>query len=324
MQPDRLLAHFDDFLLQQKDEVFVEHAQGLKDILRQLLKGKKHGDFARWYDAYQSFLDRECDVDFYSDAVRIGSELSEGERVEIKAKLMALHPWRKGPFSFFGVQIQTEWQCWMKWNRLAPHLPSLKDKRVLDIGCGNGYYLFRMAHEKPKLLLGVEPSLLFNMQFLTLEKYLKSGAYILPMGIEDFPEDIAIFDHVFSMGVLYHRKDPIGHLAKLKSFLAPKGSIILETLVVEGDVNTCLIPEKRYAKMRNVWFLPSVEMMMRMMRRAGFKEVSCVDVSLTSFSEQKSSPWTFPQSLSDYLTEDGKTTVEGYPPPRRAFFKGSI
>ena len=59
--------------------------------------------------------------------------------------LHALQPWRKGPFSLFGVQIDTEWRSDWKWNRVAPHLSPLAGRRVLDVGCGNGYYGWRMC-----------------------------------------------------------------------------------------------------------------------------------------------------------------------------------
>lgn len=59
------------------------------------------------------------------------------------------------------------------------------------------------------------------------------------------------------MGVLYHRRSPLEHLWQLKDQLVQDGELVLETLVVEGDENTVLVPGDRYAQMRNVYFIPS-------------------------------------------------------------------
>ena len=94
---------------------------------------------------------------------------------------------------------------------------------------------------------------------------------------------------------------------------------MLETLVIEGDVNQVLVPEDRYAQMRNVWFLPSIPALERWLRRAGFSDVRCVDVSVTTVEEQRATEWMKYQSLSDYLDpNDHSKTIEGLPAPMRA------
>ncbi|MNF68185.1 tRNA (mo5U34)-methyltransferase [compost metagenome] len=89
--------------------------------------------------------------------------------------------------------------------------------------------------------------------------------------------------------------------------------------MVDGDVNTVLVPEDRYAQMRNVWFLPSVAALELWLRRAGFVDVRCVDVSVTSIEEQRSTEWMKFQSLPEFLDpQDPGRTVEGLPAPMRA------
>jgi tRNA (mo5U34)-methyltransferase len=62
--------------------------------------------------------------------------------------------------------------------------------------------------------------------------------------------------------------------------------------------------------------VPALE---RWLRRAGFGEVRCVDVSDTSVQEQRSTEWMRFQSLADFLDpHDPTRTVEGLPAPRRA------
>ncbi len=313
---DALIAYFDDFWEGVDDKKLSPFVPELEDVVRNILAARKQGDFPKWFEVLRSLPDLQVsEVHLDHDAITIKGE------GEIYDELRAMRPWRKGPFSLFGTQIKSEWRCSMKWDRLIPHLPTLQNKRILDIGCGNGYYLMRMAAQKPKVLLGVEPVLLFLMQFLAVEKFAKTNAHILPIGVDDLPDEMNTFDLVFSMGVLYHRRDPIGHLVHIKKLLTYGGLLVLETLIIDGEVNECLIPEDRYAQMRNVWFLPSVKMMLVMLKRAGFKKVECVSVEVTTLDEQRATDWTFTQSLSDYLTPDGSKTVEGHPPPKRAIFK---
>jgi tRNA (mo5U34)-methyltransferase len=66
--------------------------------------------------------------------------------------LEALRPWKKGPLSLFGVGIDTEWRSDWKWARLAPELDPLAGKVVADVGCANGYFMYRMLAENPKLV----------------------------------------------------------------------------------------------------------------------------------------------------------------------------
>ncbi|MEN0108998.1 MAG: tRNA 5-methoxyuridine(34)/uridine 5-oxyacetic acid(34) synthase CmoB, partial [Pseudomonas sp.] len=222
-------------------------------------------------------------------------------------------------FHLFGVHIDTEWRSDWKWDRVSPHI-DLTGKRVLDVGCGNGYYQWRMLGAGADSVIGIDPNWLFFCQFQAVQRYLPNlRAWHLPFALEDLPAGLEGFDTVFSMGVFYHRRSPIEHLLALKDCLVKGGELVLETLVIEGDVNQVLVPEDRYAQMRNVWFLPSVPALELWLRRAGFSEVRCVDVSVTSVDEQRSTEWMRYQSLSHFLDpDDHSKTVEGLPAPMRA------
>ena len=80
-------------------------------------------------------------------------------------------PWRKGPFEVFGTEIDAEWRSERKWNRVLPVLPDLRHKVVADIGSNNGYYMFRMAHHRPRLVMGFEPYLQHYFAFQTLNSF---------------------------------------------------------------------------------------------------------------------------------------------------------
>ncbi|CZT30384.1 tRNA 5-methoxyuridine(34)/uridine 5-oxyacetic acid(34) synthase CmoB [Pseudomonas cerasi] len=284
---------------------------------------KGHGDLQRWQSALDALPDLQPERIDLLDSFTLEAECNGEIRTVLRKALLGLSPWRKGPFNVFGVHIDTEWRSDWKWSRVSPHL-DLKGKRVLDVGCGNGYYQWRMLGAGADSVIGVDPNWLFFCQFQAMQRYLPDlPAWHLPFALEDLPANLEGFDTVFSMGVLYHRKSPIDHLLALKDCLVKGGELVMETLVVPGDVHQVLVPEDRYAQMRNVWFLPSVPALELWMRRAGFTDVRCVDVSHTTVDEQRSTEWMRFQSLSDYLDPtDHSKTIEGLPAPMRAVIVG--
>ena len=249
--------------------------------------------------------------------------MDKGRRLALQATLMGLHPWRKGPFNLFGMHLNTEWRSDWKWDRVLPHLDSLENRLVLDVGCGNGYHCWRMLGAGAQRVVGIDPSVKFVFQFQAIKNFAGRDlpVDVLPLGIEHMPERLAAFDTVFSMGILYHRHSPMTHLRELKELLRPGGQLVLETLVIEGPEGMVLVPEGRYAKMPNVWFLPSPDTLISWMRKNGFKNPRMVDINTTSIQEQRSTDWMTFESLEDFLDpEDHSKTIEGHPAPVRAVF----
>lgn len=281
------------------------------------LNNNSHGDMPVWFDAINAIPESKAVSVLDRDAPSLG-QVSDNPGF-LREQLMKLHPWRKGPLELGGVKIDTEWRSDWKWNRLKPHL-DIEGLEVLDIGCGNGYFGLRMLAAGARLVVGIDPTLVFVMQWLAMQK-LAPGLknYVLPLGIEDLPERTGGFDSVFSMGVLYHRRDPVHHLKRLKKLCKPGGQIILETLVLEGDHEEVLIPDGRYARMRNVHAIPTVPVLQEWLSRAALEDCRVLDVSKTSTNEQRSTEWMTFESLPECLkTDDQGTTVEGYPAPVRA------
>ena len=290
---------------------------------------RTHGDLLKWRAAIDELPSvKPSSVDL-RDAVSIGNaaDLSEPESRRLITGLQKLHPWRKGPYRLFGVDVDTEWRSDWKWDRLAPYIAPLQNRLVLDIGCGNGYHCWRMLGAGARLVIGIDPTLLSVMQFQALRKLYGTDVplYLLPLGVEQLPAEMKLFDTVFSMGVLYHRRSPIDHLLELKGCLRPGGELVLETLVVDGGADTLLFPESRYAQMRNVWFLPSCELLMVWMRRCGFKNIRLRNVAKTTVDEQRSTEWMRFNSLRDFLDPDNDTlTCEGLQAPVRAMLVANI
>lgn len=298
---------------------------GFKNAVHQRMGDYTHGNITEWIELLKQLPDVKPDLIDISQKVAIGSasQLSDDESNQLEQLLKKFHPWRKGPYHLFGQHIDTEWRSDWKWDRIKDQIQPLENKIVLDVGCGNGYHCWRMAEQNPKLVLGIDPSQLFLMQFAVMQKYLSHyPVHYLPIGLEYLPQNLSTqgFDTIFSMGVLYHRRSPIDHILHLKNLLKPGGELVLETLVVDGEDDQCLIPRDRYAQMNNVWFLPTTSMLKNWMRKCGLEDVQIANVSSTSLEEQRTTDWMTFQSLEDYLDpQDKKLTIEGYPAPKRAF-----
>lgn len=282
---------------------------------------ERYGDLPHWRDALRRLPEVAVDSILLNTAsVGCTGRLHPTQRLQLEAALRDLHPWRKGPFQLFDIHIDTEWRSDWKWNRLVPALELLEDRRVLDVGCGSGYHCWRLLGAGAAEVIGIEPTPLFVLQFKALQHFLQqTNVHVLPVKLEQLPRPLKAFDTTLSMGVLYHRRSPIDHLIELRDTLRPGGQLILETLVVEGDAHTVLIPEGRYARMGNVWFLPSIDMLQRWLVKLGFKQIEVIDVSLTSTEEQRRTEWMRFHSLADFLDPlDATKTLEGHPAPRRA------
>ena len=306
----------------RSEEAFADWAEILPDQLQQGLDSQFHGDIVKWQAAVDQLPNiTASSIDLTVDKVRAGEldDIDEEQQAVLKQQLMQLHPWRKGPFELFGLHLNTEWHSDWKWNRLKDHIQPLTGRTVLDVGCGNGYHCWRMKGAGAERVIGIDPSPLFTLQFQALKSYIgEQQVDVLPIGIDDVPEKLQAFDTVFSMGVLYHRRSPLDHILQLKDCLKGGGELILETLVIDGDELDVLVPEGRYARMGNVWFIPSVKHLERWLQRCGMKNIQVVSVNQTSVEEQRSTDWMTFQSLSDFLDPaDNSKSIEGYPAPKR-------
>ena len=276
----------------------------------------QHGLFKQWANAVEFLPEIQP---WKLDLLHSVTAESEGQLKRIDTLMRNLMPWRKGPFSLYGVNIDTEWRSDWKWERVLPHLSDLSGRTILDVGCGSGYHLWRMIGAGAHLAVGIDPTQLFLCQFEAVRKLLGNDqrAHLLPLGIEQLPA-LKAFDTVFSMGVLY-RRSPLEHIWQLKDQLVSEGELVLETLVVEGDENTVLVPGDRYAQMRNVYFIPSALALKNWLEKCGFVDVRIADMSVTTTEEQRRTEWMVTESLADFLDpNDPSKTVEGYPAPLRA------
>jgi tRNA (mo5U34)-methyltransferase len=321
---------------------FSEFAEHIEYVLNERLVKKQHGHLATWLEIVDSLPEvSPSKVDLNQGALLIGlaEDISPEDTEKLLSLLQAMKPWRKGPFNFFGIHVDTEWRSDWKWQRIAPHISSLEGKRVLDVGCGSGYHGWRMLGAGADYVLGIDPTLRFKIQHMICQKYIQATKKVkegvtedakekvqfdfLPLGIEDLPENMSCFDTTFSMGILYHRRDPEQHILELKNTLKSGGQLVLETLVMDeeyhGVKNGVFVPTDRYAQMRNVWNIPTISHLEKSCEKLGFTDIKCIESNVTSLDEQRRTDWIDGYSLREFLDpEDTSKTIEGYPAPKRA------
>jgi tRNA (mo5U34)-methyltransferase len=273
----------------------------LEKVVRHRLSADSHGDFRKWQNAL----------------LELAAEPENTSRVH--DALATLSPWRKGPFKLGDITIDAEWRSNLKWDRLLPGIAPLAGRAVLDVGSGNGYYAMRMQESGARAVIGIDPNPLYVMQFLAVQHFLRiPDVCVLPLRLDDLPADSRVFDTTFSMGVLYHQRAPLTHLRELRGTLRPGGQLVLETIYVPGDESYACTPPDRYARMRNVWLLPTIAELTTWLARSGFRDIELVNQCRTTVEEQRSTKWMQFESLAEALKpDDPEWTIEGWPAPRR-------
>lgn len=294
------MIDFDALARHWRSLALHDWVEPVETLVRQRMSTANHGDFERWQAVIESLPDIENEPDTLQDA------------------LLTLAPWRKGPFEIGKITIDAEWRSDLKWERLVDAV-ALQGKNVLDVGCGNGYYALRMREAGAASVTGVDPTLLYVMQFLAVNFFVGARSVaVLPLRLHELPGAARCFDIAFSMGVLYHQRSPIDHLRELRQSLRTGGQLLLETLFLPGDEPFARTPVDRYARMKNVWLLPTTGELTTWLQRAGYRNIEIVDESMTTTAEQRATDWMRFESLADALDpNDASLTIEGWPAPRR-------
>lgn len=275
--------------------------EGVESLIRLRMSSSSHGDFERWTEAVTSLPECSSDPE------------------KLKETLLGLAPWRKGPFNIGGLSIDAEWRSDLKWDRLAGSIAPLEGRDVLDVGCGNGFYALRMSDAGAASVIGIDPTLLYVMQFFAVNFFAQDNSvFVLPLRLHELPGPARVFDTSFSMGVLYHQRSPLDHLRQLRETLRPKGQLVLETIFMPGKESFACTPADRYARMKNVWLLPTIAELTTWLARSGFRDIEIVDQAITTTDEQRSTEWMPFESLAEALDPaDSTRTIEGWPAPHR-------
>ena len=266
--------------------------------------------------------------DYSGDTIEIGKaeDFSKEELEKIVSSFETFIPWKKGPFNIAGEQIDTEWRSDLKWNRLAPHISSLEDKVVADIGCHNGYFMYRMLKDKPKHVIGFEPVGQHWFNFQMLNDLLEPNQLSFELfGVEHMELFEDSFDTIFCLGILYHHTDPIGLLRQMKKALKSKGELWIDCQGIAGDQPVAYMPDGKYTGARGFWFLPTTSCLINWVKRAGFQHSLVVFDEMLQTEEQRPSKWAPIKSLENFLDpEDPTKTIEGHPAPKRIYLRAKV
>ncbi len=261
--------------------------------------------------------------DFADAVVKVGraEELSSQQQQRWYQALQTFCPWKKGPFELFGILIDAEWRSDWKWSRILPQIQPLRDRRIADIGCHNGYFMFRIAHHQPACVIGFEPVAKHFWNFQLIQNLVQQATLSFELlGVEHIHYYPEFFDTIFCLGILYHHPDPIGLLGKLRQALSPGGEIVIDCQGIPGELPVALTPRKRYAQARGIWFLPTRSCLEHWLARAGFDQIRCFFAAPLSCEEQRRTPWANIDSLQEFLDPNNAAfTLEGYPAPWRYY-----
>ena len=297
-------------------------SESLESTLESKRKFLNRQCWSEFFTLFNQFDAPVSDLELEDGRIKIGSaaSLKPAQMQQLRQLIEILVPWRKGPFELFGEKIESEWRSDLKWERVAPVIGEIENRRVADIGCGNGYYMLRMLEHDPKYVLGFDPSEKFYLTFQLIQKLIKDPRLAVELlsaeHLKLFPGH---FNAVICMGVIYHQQSPLKLLQDIFRSLSKDGFLLLETMTIDKEGSYALFPNGRYGKARNVFFLPTIDCLNAWLTRVGFKKIKLIDQSVTDFSEQKSTKHAPFESLKDFLDPtDSSLTIEGYPMAKRS------
>ncbi len=116
----------------------------------------------------------------------------------------------------FSRLFQEDWHA-----EMISHVP-LGARRVLDLGCGTGFFLAELERKQPGAV-GLDIS--FEMLKVS-EKYIP-GARLVTADAERLPFLLGSFDVVFCKGSLHHVRNHVKFLANCREALGASGVLVL-------------------------------------------------------------------------------------------------
>jgi len=293
----------------------------LRDAMRLKLADSRWDKERAAVASIQDLRARSFDASGPPVSIGAAEELNQDEAQRLHAALRAFVPWKKGPFSIFGQEIDAEWRSDWKWERFWPYIRSLKGEVVADIGCNNGYYMYRMLAAEAQQVVGFEPMPRHALNFELLQNLYPTPALDFEMlGVEHIDLFPGVFDTIFCLGILYHHTDPVGLLRKMAKALKHRGRLFIDCQGIPGEQPVALTPAGRYAGAGGVWFLPTRSCLENWIRRAGYTRIQWIHAAPLDTAEQRATEWAPLRSLPEFLHQDDPTkTIEGHPAPERFY-----
>lgn len=255
-------------------------------------------------------------------------ELSDAQRSALRQSLAELGPWRKGPFRLYGEEVLAHWDSSVRWQRAleAPQQFGLKQRlhgaEVLDLGCNNGYYLYRMLGAGVSSAIGFDPVAAFEQQFRFLESISpQSNVAFERKGYQALVDYKERFDLIFCLGILYHHTDPVSILRLCREALRPGGCLVLETMALpeqySGEQPQCLVPGSRYLGSKGVWFVPNRAALWNLLQRTGWRDAQISGEFAGSDDQSRTRFGDLPAPIEFLDPHRPGFTREGLPAPVR-------
>ncbi len=157
------------------------------------------------------------------------------------------------------------------WAEIAPRLPDLHGKRVLDIGCNAGYMSFECKRLGAAYVLGIDDDSSASTSFIAQAVFCRD---VLGLDVEfrrgSFLElELPRFDVVLFCGVLYHLENWADGLDRLAELVEPTaGRIVLETAT--EPVTRTTYRGKGYRGDSTTYFVPSLRVLRELLVERGF------------------------------------------------------
>jgi len=136
------------------------------------------------------------------------------EQIELHKALAPRYAYRYG-FEFSRL-FQEDWHA-----EMMRHMPA-GAKRVLDLGCGTGFFLAELDERRPGAV-GLDIS---HAMLRVSEQYVPR-ARVVTADAERLPFRSQSFDAIFCKGCLHHTRDHVRFLANCQRALGPEGVLIL-------------------------------------------------------------------------------------------------
>jgi ubiquinone/menaquinone biosynthesis C-methylase UbiE len=129
----------------------------------------------------------------------------------------ALAPRYAYRYSFeFSRLFQEDWHA-----EMLSHMPA-DARRVLDLGCGTGFFLAELEAQRPGAV-GLDIS---HAMLLVSERYVP-GARLVTADAEKLPFRARSFDAIFCKGSLHHTRDHVRFLENCRRALSSEGVLIM-------------------------------------------------------------------------------------------------
>lgn len=161
-----------------------------------------------------------------------------------------------------------------RWADLIDAVPiDLSGKRILDIGCADGFYSIEFSRRGALEVVAVDPWRKHIERIAWLKEHF-GLPNITPVvgGIEQMTvEEIGKFDVVFMLGLLYHLKDPLTGIEAVSKL---SNELYLESISIFDEENSYLYLKPPQESVHHIskW-IPTTRCIRDMLKMVGFSSI---------------------------------------------------